>query len=103
MTPYLGGFHWQALLEAVWESFLVVGLGIGLLALFRQHWNWQGRLAKGLAANAYTVYLIHPLVLVSFAYAFHTVALYPLLKFVIAVLIALPLCFLLSSFIRKIP
>jgi hypothetical protein len=31
-----------------------------------------------------------PLVLVSFAYAFHTVALYSLLKFVIAVPIALP-------------
>jgi hypothetical protein len=42
-------------------------------------------------------------VLVSFAYAFHTVALYPLLKFGIAVLIALPFCFLISSFIRKIP
>ena len=52
--------------------------------------------AKGLAASAYTVYLIHPVVLVGFAYAFHTVALYPLL-------IALPLCFLQSGFIRKIP
>ena len=58
---------------------------------------------KNLAANVYTVYLIHPLVLVGFAYAFHTVALYPLLKFVISVLIALPLCFLLSDIIRKIP
>ncbi len=46
---------------------------------------------------------IFALGLVSFASAFHTVALYPLLKFVIAVLIALPLCFLISSFIRKIP
>jgi glucan biosynthesis protein C len=100
---FLGGFHWQALGEAVWESFMVVGVCIGLLVLFRQHWNRQGRLAKGLAANAYTVYLIHPLVLVSFAYAFQAVALYPLLKFVIAVLITLPLCFLISSFIRKIP
>jgi glucan biosynthesis protein C len=80
-----------------------VGVCIGLLVLFRTRWNRQGRLAKGLAANAYTVYLIHPLVIVSFAYAFQAVALYPLLKFVIAVLIALPLCFLISSFIRKIP
>ncbi len=32
-----------------------------------------------------------------------TVALYPLLKFAIAVLIALPLCFLANLFIRKIP
>jgi glucans biosynthesis protein C len=65
--------------------------------------NHQGRLAKSLAASAYTVYLIHPLVLVGFAYAFHVVALYPLLKWGIAVLITLPLCFLASGLIRKIP
>ena len=99
----LGGLHWQAFVYALWESFMVVGVSIGLLVLFRTRWNRQGRLAKGLAANAYTVYLIHPLVLVSFAYAFQAVALYPLLKFIIAVLISLPLCFLISSFIRKIP
>ena len=99
----MGGYHWQALVGAAWESFLVVGVCIGLLVLYRTRWNRQGRLAKGLAVNAYTVYLIHPLVIVSFAFAFHTVALYPLLKFVIAVLIALPLCFLASLFIRKIP
>ncbi len=87
----------------LWEALMVVGVSIGLLVLFRQRWNRQGRLAKGLAASAYTVYLIHPVVLVSFAYAFHTVALYALLKFVIAVLIALPLCFVISSFVRKIP
>jgi glucan biosynthesis protein C len=101
--PMAGGFHWLAFSYALWESFMVVGVCIGLLVLFRTRWNRQGRLAKGLAANVYTVYLIHPLVLVSFAYAFHAVALYPLLKFAIAVLIALPLCFLVSSFIRKIP
>jgi hypothetical protein len=42
-------------------------------------------------------------VLVGFSYAFHMVALYPLLKFGIAVLITLPLCFLISGLIRKIP
>jgi len=100
---FLGGLHWQAFVYALWESFMVVGVFIGLLALFRQRWNRQGRLAKGLTATAYTVYLIHPPVVVGFAYAIHTVALYPLLKFVIAVLITLLLCFLISSFIRKIP
>ena len=51
----------------------------------------------------YTVYLIHPIVLIGFAYAFHVVALYPLLKWAIAVLITIPLCFLISSGIRRIP
>jgi glucan biosynthesis protein C len=100
---YLGGFHWQALMMAVWEAFLVVGVCLGSLVLFRQHWNRQGRLAKGLAASTYTVYLTHSLVVVGVALAFSTVALYPLLKFAIAVLIVLPLCFLMSSLIRKLP
>jgi glucans biosynthesis protein C len=65
--------------------------------------NHQGRLAKGVAASVYTVYLIHPVVLVGFAYAFHVVVLYPLLKWGIAVLVTLPLCFLISGVIRKIP
>lgn len=98
-----GGFHWLAFGYALWESFMVVGVCLGLLVLFRTRRNRQGRLAKSFAASAYTVYLIHPLVLVGFCYAFHTVALFPLLKFVIAVLITLPLCFLMSGFIRKIP
>jgi glucans biosynthesis protein C len=98
-----GGFNWLAFDYALWESFMVVGMCIGLLVLFRQRWNHQGRLVKELAADVYTVYLIHPLVLVGFAYAFHVVALYPLLKWGIAVFITIPLCFLLSSLIRKIP
>jgi Acyltransferase family len=98
-----GGFNWLALCYALWESFVVVGLGIGLLVLFRKRWNHQGRLAKGLAASVYTVYLIHPVVLVGFAYAFRMVALYPLLKWAIAILITLPLCFLISGAIRRIP
>jgi Acyltransferase family len=98
-----GGFNWVAFGYALWESFMVVGVGIGLLVLFRQRWNHQGRLAKGLAASVYTVYLIHPVVLVGFAYAFHVVTLYPLLKWGIAVLITIPLCFLVSLVIRKIP
>ena len=98
-----GGFNWLAFCYALWESFVVVGVGIGLLVLFRERWNYQGRLAKEFAANVYTVYLIHPVVLVGFACAFSVVALYPLLKWGIAVLITIPLCFLISSGIRRIP
>ena len=82
---------------------MVVGVGIGLLVLFRERWNHQGRLAKELAADVYTVYLIHPVVLVGFASAFYMVALYLLLKWGIAVVVTIPLCFLISSGIRRFP
>lgn len=98
-----GGLHWLSLVYTLWESFVIVGVCIGLLVLFRERFNHQGRLAKGLAASVYTVYLIHPVVLVGFAYAFSVVALYALLKWAIAVLVTLPLCFLLSDLIRRIP
>jgi glucans biosynthesis protein C len=103
LNYFVGGFHWQALGEAVWEAFLVVGVCLGSLVLFRQRWNRQGRLAKSLAASSYTVYLIHPLVVVSVALAFSTVALYPLLKFGMVVLFVLPLSFLVGLVLRKLP
>jgi glucans biosynthesis protein C len=103
MSSFVGGFHWQALVEAMGEAFLAVGVCLGLLVLFRERWNRQGRLAKSLAASAYTVYLIHPLVAVGFASAFSTVALYPLLKFVIAALLVLPLSFLVGLVLRTLP
>jgi glucans biosynthesis protein C len=54
LNDFTDGFHWQALLMAVWKVFLVVGVCLGSLALFREHWNRQG-LAKGLAASTFTV------------------------------------------------
>jgi surface polysaccharide O-acyltransferase-like enzyme len=82
---------------------MVIGVSIGLLALYPQRWNRQGRLARSWAPSVYLVYLIHPIVLVAVAYGMHYMALYPLLKWGIAVLICIPLCFLISGWIRKIP
>jgi len=98
-----GGFNWLALSYALWEAIMVVGMSISLLVLFRERWNHEGGLARSLSPTVYTVYLIHAPVLIGFAYAFHVVALYPLLKWAIAVLITIPLCFLISLLIRKIP
>jgi len=75
----------------------------GLLVLFRKRFNRQGSFGKFLSANAYTVYILHPLVIVGLAYGLHTVALYPLLKYGIAVMVAVPCCFVLSALVRMIP
>jgi glucans biosynthesis protein C len=98
-----GGFHWLSLTWTLWESFVIVGVCLGALVLFRERLNHQGRLARSLSKSVYTVYLIHPVVLVGFAYVFSEVTLYRLLKWAIAILVTLPLCFLISGLIRKIP
>jgi len=100
---FLGGFHWQALVYASWEAIMCVAMCTGLLVFFRKHLNRPGRVWNFLSANAYATYIFHPVILVGLAYSLHTVALYPLLKLGIAVVIAVPMSFLISSMIRKIP
>jgi surface polysaccharide O-acyltransferase-like enzyme len=56
-----------------------------------------------LVPNAYTAYIIHTPVIVALAFAVQGVTLYPLLKWAVVSLVAVPLCFGLSSLIRKLP
>lgn len=100
---FKGGWHWQALLLAFYEAFLCLGMCIGLLYAFRRYANRRGNLASFLVPNAYTAYLIHAPVLVIVALAISNVEFYPLLKFVLTALVAVPLCFLFSELIRKLP
>lgn len=103
-SSFRGGLHWQALAYAMYESFVCVGMCLGLTTLFRRRYNSQGRLGSVLSANAYTVYLIFAPVIVFLAYGLANVHLYPLLKFAIASLVAFPLCFLISHYvIRRLP
>lgn len=104
VTPYLGGLHWQSMVYSAWEAFVGTGLIAGLFVIFRQRFNHQGHLAGLLADNAFTVYIIHAPVVVFFSYAVRNVQLYPLLKFALAAVVELSLCFLISHFIiRRIP
>jgi surface polysaccharide O-acyltransferase-like enzyme len=101
--PFRGGLYWQAAAYALWESFVCVGMCIGLTYLFRRYANRQGRLTRFLSPNAYTAYIIHAPIITFTALALRNVDAYPLLKFGLAMLIALPLCFVVSNLIRKLP
>ena len=101
--PFKGGWHWQAMAYAVWESFLCLAMCIGLVYLFRRYGDRQGKLARFLSPNAYAAYVIHGPVITATALAIRNVALHPLLKFSLATLVALPLSFVFSSLIRKLP
>ena len=61
-------------------------------------------LAKNLAANVYAVYLIHPLVLVGFAYAFHHCCLVSFAQVCYFCLLLFSHSgFLLSDLVRRVP
>jgi len=102
-TPFMGGVHWQALVLALWEQSLCMGMIITLLVWFRKRFNHQGSLAKTMSASAYTVYIIHAPVIVLVTLALQNISLYPLIKYPLVALIVVPLCFLLGNYIRKLP
>ncbi len=99
-----GGWHWEALTYALWESFMCMSMSIGVIYAFRRYLNHRGKLADFLVPNAYTAYIIHALVITSVALiARDLLPLHPLLKFVVLAMVTVPLCFGLSALIRKIP
>jgi peptidoglycan/LPS O-acetylase OafA/YrhL len=101
--PFLGGWYWQSMLYAQWEAFLCVSMCIGLIYLFRRRWDRQGPVARVLSRAAYGAYLIHEPVITALAVVTAGVALYPLLKFALAAVVSVPLCFGLAALIRKLP
>ena len=103
LEPFLGGWHWQALAYALWESFLCLGMCIGLIYAFRRYSQGQGHLARFLSHNAYAAYLVHGPVITIIALAARDVVLHPLAKFGLVSLVAVPLCFGLSDLIGKLP
>jgi len=101
--PFMGGWRWQAFAYALWESFLCVSMCIGLIYLFRRYANRQGTLTRFLSSNAYAAYIIHGVVITVIALAVRDVMVYPLLKWALVALAAVPLCFGLGHLIRKLP
>jgi len=82
---------------------MCLGMGIGLVHLFRHNLHRQGKLARFMSSNAYTAYIIHGVVITVMALAVRDVMVYPLLKWALVALVAVPLCFGLSHLIRKLP
>jgi glucans biosynthesis protein C len=100
---FLGGWHWQSLLSATWQSLLGVSMCVTMVHLFLRRLDYQGALGGFLSRNAYTAYLIHEPVITFAAVAAMGAMLYPLLKFGLMALLSVPLIFVLSSLIRKLP
>ena len=103
ISAFVGGLHWQCFALAVWEQFTGVAIIIALLFLSRRYFNHQGKISKAASASAYTAYIIHAPVIILVAIAIRNINLYPLLKFALAVLISVPLCFALANVIRQLP
>ena len=104
LKPFDGGLTWQSAAFALWESFVCVSMSIGLLALFKEKCDGQNKLVERLSQNAFSVYVFHPLIIVSLSLLFSPVKVIPILKFAILAITGIPICFFVTEFtIRRIP
>ena len=100
-----GNGHWPSAVYALWDSTMAVGVGLGLITLFRRLFNRQGSFGRFLSRHAFTVYVIHAPIIVLLALALRPLHTPPpqLIKFAIAAVIAVPLCFGVAYLVRKLP
>ncbi len=104
---FLGNGSWQSAVYALWDSAFAVGLCLASITFFRHYLNKKSNLGSFLSQQSYTVYVIHSPIIVVLAYAFYLVAapwgIGPFLKFVLATIVMVPICFIVAYLIRKIP
>ncbi len=98
-----GGLYWQAAGFAFLEQMTGVMIIAGLLWLFFRRFNAQGPVARAMAGDTYTVYIIHPFVLVLLAMAMAGVALPQLAKFGIVFPLTIVIAFAAAHGIRAVP
>jgi surface polysaccharide O-acyltransferase-like enzyme len=103
IAKFTSGLHWQSFAFSLWLTFLLVGIIVFLLYFFRERLNQTSPITKSIAANVYTVYIIHQTILYALNILLLPINIPTILKFFIVSLIAVPVCFLLSSLIRRIP
>lgn len=101
-AAFAGGFYWQAVASAIWESFFCVGVSLGIVAIFQHKYNTQGAVSKFLADNAFGVYVFHAPIVVAITMALREFSLNPLVKMYAVAILVLPVCFAFSYFLRKI-
>lgn len=103
LARFMGGWYWEAFMYAFWESFFMVAALIFLIHLFRTRFNQSGPLLTFLAANVYTVYIIHQTILYGVNIGLLTMPWPSIVKFFVAAAITIPVCFGISALIRRLP
>lgn len=102
-SGYAGGWTVKAVIYAFFEPFFAWGVILGLLWLFRARLNTTTPWSAFLSARAYTVYIVHPPLLVAVSLALALVAAPPAAKFVVAGTLACAASLLVSSLILLVP
>jgi len=101
LSIFTGGANLHALLFALIDTIVCMGMIFVLIKVFYAKFNNQGSILRNLSASAYHMYLVHPPVLVSISLGIASLALLPILKLAVVFPLAVLACYLLSHYFLK--
>jgi len=90
--------------KCLWEAVVCVGVGLGMLAVYRRSFDSRNEVTRRLSDNAFGVYLIHPPILIGLAMLLHGLALHPVARAALLTVLAAIGSFAASALVlRKSP
>ena len=102
-NPYAGGWRPQAFDLAFWEQLTGVALGLGMLALFRRHFNLSGPFAQWLNQRSFAVYVLHAPVLVMLTLWLRPIPGTSLSRMLVLTLLGLLTSYLAAGLAKRVP
>ena len=99
LIVFSGGANIHALLFALVDNVVCMGVIFVLIKLFYAKFNKQGPILQSLSSSAYHMYLIHPPILVALSLGLASLALNPVMKIGIVFPLAVLLCYLVSHYV----
>jgi fucose 4-O-acetylase-like acetyltransferase len=102
-SNFSGGLSWPAILYAFWEPFVAWGMIALWLLLFRAYLNQPSTGWAWLNRRAYTVYIIHPVVLVGVALLMRGWVAPALVKWGVVGTLAVVACWLVADPFVRLP
>jgi fucose 4-O-acetylase-like acetyltransferase len=103
LDPYLTGSGWRCAIICLWFGFACIGFSVSLTLWMREHVRSGNALATVAGPNLFAIYLVHPLVLVPVCVGLSNTTFHPLIKFAIASVSTVLLCFVLAEGLRRVP
>ena len=100
---FVGNGTFESAAYALWDSIFAVGMCLAAITFFRRFFAGESSFGRFLSQQSYAVYIIHIPIVVFVGVALKGIEIAPLLKFLLAAVITVPICFVIAYIIRKIP
>jgi len=103
LQVFLGGSPptLEALLFAIVDNIISMGMIFVLIPIFYMRFNTQGPLLRDFSASSFHMYIVHAPILIMVSLVFAPINLFPIFKLVIVLPLTVLFCFLISHFILR--